>query len=35
VPVLRIEQPDGAVRWLPESADIVDYLEQRFAAHAS
>lgn len=30
VPVLRIEQPDGEVRWLPESMDIVAYLEQRF-----
>lgn len=31
VPVLRIDEPDGAVRWMPESADIVAYLEQRFA----
>lgn len=29
VPVLRIEGPDG-VRWLPESADIVRYLADRF-----
>lgn len=26
VPVLRIEAADGAVTWLPESADIVRYL---------
>jgi len=31
VPVLRIEQPDGSVRWLPESADIIAYLRKRFA----
>jgi glutathione S-transferase len=30
VPVLRIEEPDGRVRWLPESADIVAYLQERF-----
>lgn len=29
VPVLRIEGADGAT-WMPESADIVRYLEQRF-----
>lgn len=28
VPVLRIESEEGEVRWMPESADIVDYLEQ-------
>ena len=28
VPVLRIESDDGDVRWMPESADIIDYLEQ-------
>lgn len=27
VPVLRIESADGEVEWLPESADIVVYLE--------
>ena len=26
VPVLRIESVDGAVTWMPESADIVQYL---------
>ena len=31
VPVLRIDQPDGGVEWLPESADIVRYLISRFA----
>lgn len=30
VPVLRIAGPDGRVEWMPESADIVDYLERRF-----
>jgi glutathione S-transferase len=31
VPVLRIEDTPGQVRWLPESLDIVRYLEERFA----
>lgn len=26
VPVLKIEEPDGSVRWLPESRDIIAYL---------
>ena len=30
VPVLRIDAPDGTSRWLPESADIVTYLAERF-----
>ena len=30
VPVLRIEAVGGEVTWLPESADIVRYLEERF-----
>ena len=30
VPVLRIEEPDGSVRWLPESVEIVLYLRERF-----
>lgn len=30
VPVLRIEDSSGGVRWMPESADIVTYLEERF-----
>ena len=30
VPVLRIERDDGEVEWLPESADIVRYLQDRF-----
>lgn len=34
VPVLRITHPDGRDEWMPESADIVDYLERRFATHA-
>ena len=28
VPVLRINSPDGDARWLPESRDIVRYLER-------
>lgn len=28
VPILRIESVSGDVRWMPESADIVDYLEK-------
>lgn len=31
VPVLRIAHPDGPVEWMPESLDIVAYLERRFA----
>jgi glutathione S-transferase len=31
VPVLRIEDTPGAVRWLPESLDIIRYLEERAA----
>lgn len=31
VPVLRIEDEAGQIEWLPESADIVDYLHRRFA----
>ena len=30
VPVLRIEEEGRRVRWMPESADIVAYLEERF-----
>lgn len=30
VPVLRIAR-DGGDEWMPESADIIRYLEQRFA----
>jgi glutathione S-transferase len=32
VPVLRIEDASGRVRWMPESADIVTYLEERFGS---
>jgi len=31
VPVLRITSPDGEERWMPESRDIVHYLETTFA----
>lgn len=31
VPVLRIDDPDGGVRWMPESEDIVRYLKERFS----
>ena len=34
VPVLRIEREEGGVQWLPESADIVRYLEDRFGRSA-
>ncbi|MCH9696203.1 MAG: glutathione S-transferase N-terminal domain-containing protein [Gammaproteobacteria bacterium] len=27
VPVLRISSPGGEERWMPESRDIIDYLE--------
>lgn len=30
VPVLRIEETDGTVRWLPESLDIIAWLKARF-----
>ena len=31
VPVLRISSPDGDERWMPESRDIVEYLNQMYA----
>lgn len=31
VPVLRITSPDGEEHWMPESRDIVQYLEKTFA----
>lgn len=31
VPCLRIENADGNVRWMPESADIIEYLQDHFA----
>lgn len=34
VPVLRIEHRDGSVRWMPESLDIVRYLNERHASAA-
>ena len=30
VPVLRITSPDGEERWMPESRDIIDYLEKTY-----
>ena len=30
VPVLRITSPDGSDRWMPESADIIAYLEELY-----
>ncbi len=30
VPVLRITSPDGEERWMPESLDIVQYLERTY-----
>ncbi len=34
VPCLRINEPDGQVRWMYESAQIIEYLEQRFPVAA-
>lgn len=34
VPVLRIEHRDGSVRWMPESLDIVRYLNERSGSAA-
>lgn len=31
VPVLRITSPDGEERWMPESRDIIAYLQQTYA----
>jgi len=31
VPVLRITSPDGDDRWMPESRDIVSYLQKMYA----
>ena len=33
-PCLRIPESDGSARWLYESNDIIDYLEDRFGAPA-
>jgi len=30
VPVLWIQSPDGSVRWMPESLDIIHYLEHMY-----
>ena len=30
VPVLWIQSPDGTVRWMPESRDIIQYLESMY-----
>lgn len=35
VPVLRIESPDGTVRWMPESLDIIEYLERTYGGRAA
>ena len=32
VPCLRIEEDNGEVRWMYESGDTINYLEQRFGA---
>ncbi len=31
VPILQIRDVDGGIRWLPESSDIIAYLQERFA----
>jgi glutaredoxin len=35
VPVLRITSPDGEERWMPESADIVRYLQASYGQAAA
>lgn len=30
VPVLRVTSPDGESRWVPESRDIVSYLQETY-----
>ena len=30
VPVLWIQSPDGSVRWMPESRDIIHYLQETY-----
>ena len=35
VPVLRITSPDGEDRWMPESADIVRYLQATYGQAAA
>ena len=30
VPLLRIEEASGEIRWIPESEEIIAYLEKRF-----
>lgn len=35
VPCLRISEDDSSVKWMYESSDIIDYLEQRFATVTS
>jgi glutaredoxin len=35
VPVLRITSPDGEERWMPESADIVRYLQATYGKAAA
>ena len=32
VPVLWIQSPDGSVRWMPESMDIIHYLEHMYGS---
>lgn len=34
-PCLRIVEPNGGTKWLYQSADIISYLEQRFATTTS
>jgi len=35
VPVLRIQSPDGEVRWMPESSDIIQYLQHTYGGQAT
>ncbi len=34
VPVLRISEPAGTERWMPESLDIIDYLKRNYGQQA-
>lgn len=35
VPCLRISEDSGSVKWMYESSDIINYLEQRFSSALS
>jgi glutathione S-transferase len=35
VPVMRVGEADGNDRWMPESADIIRYLEETYGGKAT